>query len=109
MAYINPRLLNELINNSRKCDLTHKHSAVVMKNNQPISFGYNQLRGNNSWHAECDAIRSYLINKGHRRWVTRHFSQCILCNQGSKEYSTMSVKHKSNSNTCQSVESIAHV
>jgi hypothetical protein len=52
-----PELANKSIQN-------HRHGAILLKNGTPISWGFNVIRGNTTWHAEGDAIRRYLLSQG---------------------------------------------
>jgi hypothetical protein len=49
--------------------ITHKHAAVVISNGQPAAYGVNNIRGARPYHAEAEAVRSYLINRGLLGWV----------------------------------------
>lgn len=49
--------------------ITHKHAAVVMIKGRPMAYGVNSMRGARPYHAEADAIRSYLISRGLLGWV----------------------------------------
>ena len=49
--------------------IMHKHSAVILSNGTPKAYGINTIRGARPFHAEANAIRSYLINRGLLGWV----------------------------------------
>ncbi len=46
-----------------KSQITHRHSAVIIKNGAPIIWGFNNIKGADTYHAEHDAIRKYLAMK----------------------------------------------
>lgn len=43
-----------------KSQLTHQHSAVVIKSGKPVAYGVNQLSGGKTYHAEHSALIRYL-------------------------------------------------
>ena len=51
---------NGLFELANKSLMTSKHAACVIKSGKIIGHGFNTMCGNNSHHAECDAIRNYL-------------------------------------------------
>ena len=52
--------LHFLQNIANKSLMTSKHAACVIKSGKYITNGFNTICGNDSHHAECDAIRNYL-------------------------------------------------
>jgi hypothetical protein len=48
---------------ANKSQINHQHSAVIIKNGTPIIWGFNNIRGVNTYHAEHDVIRKYLAMK----------------------------------------------
>ena len=51
-----------------KSHVNHKHAAVIIINGKPVSYGFNSIRGGRTEHAECAALRSYLISRGFLGW-----------------------------------------
>jgi len=67
MSNINARLQNMLSRLpalASKSIQNHRHGAILLKNGTPVSWGFNAIRGNKTWHAEGDAIRRYLLSQG---------------------------------------------
>ena len=54
---------------SNKGLLSHKHAAAVVQNGDIQSLGVNSMRGYKPFHAEVEAVRSYLIPRGLIGWV----------------------------------------
>lgn len=57
-------LLSCLPSHAERSIQNHKHGAILIKNGDPISWGFNVVRGNTTWHAEGDVIRRYLNTQG---------------------------------------------
>lgn len=56
-----------MIEASKNSNITHKHSAMILCSGKPIIIAKNSIRGNNSCHAEYEALYRYLILHGQRR------------------------------------------
>ena len=52
--------INHLIELARVSDYTHKHAAMILKNNRPIVYSINTRFGNTSRHAEDNVIRKLI-------------------------------------------------
>jgi hypothetical protein len=57
-------LLTKLSKTAEKSIICHQHGAVLLKNGTPILWGYNNIVGNVTLHAECSVIRQFLRLKG---------------------------------------------
>ena len=60
---------------ANKSQLNHQHSAVILKNGTPIIWGFNNIKGLRTYHAEHDAIRKYLAMKCIK---SRSIEPCLL-------------------------------
>ena len=65
------KLFSKLIDNAKKSDIMHQHSAVLMYNGAPVAWGFNRISGNKTHHAEHDAIRKFLLSRGMIGWVNQ--------------------------------------
>jgi hypothetical protein len=87
MSNLSKRLQNLLYRlpfEAEKSVQQHQHGAILIKNGAPISWGYNVVRGNKTWHAEGDVIRRYLITQGVMNYEKQ---QCILWRSRKRETS----------------------
>jgi len=48
---------------ANKSQINHQHSAVLLKNGTPVVWGFNNIKGITTYHAEHDVIRKYLAMK----------------------------------------------
>ncbi len=73
-------LLPKLSEFAEKSIICHQHSAVVLENGTPVTWGYNNIKGNSTLHAECNAIKQFLRVKGLQYFKKRRDNkpQCIL-------------------------------
>jgi hypothetical protein len=74
---MNSRLVsvaNKLRNIACRSNMTQQHAAVLLKGSTPIVYGFNTIRGNDTYHAEHDVIRRYLLTIG----LPYEKQQCIL-------------------------------
>jgi len=62
-------IIPTLYNNALKSQLSHKHSALLIRNGKIVSYGINNIHGLDSYHAEINAIRNYLIKKGYIKYI----------------------------------------
>jgi len=65
-------ILSKLPAYAMKSSICHQHGAVVIRNGSPIVYGFNEIKGNNTYHAEHDVIRRYLALYGLKD------KQCLL-------------------------------
>lgn len=72
-------LMSKLSNIARKSEINHQHAAVIIRNGNPVAWGINSIKGNNTCHAECDAIRKYLLSSCKTGYAREHRS--LLWNQ----------------------------
>lgn len=63
------KLANTMPSIANKSLITHKHAATVLVNGLPAASGVNTMRGQHPYHAETDAIRSFLIARGYLGYV----------------------------------------
>lgn len=58
------RLLGKLSDIAKQSIIQHRHSAVLINNGVPVSWGYNSIIGTKTHHAEYAAIKSYMLQCG---------------------------------------------
>jgi hypothetical protein len=78
-------LLPKLCEFAEKSTICHRHGAVLLKNGTPITWSYNNIKGNNTLHAEHNVISQFLRIKGVE--VSSYFekrkaikTRCVLWN-----------------------------
>lgn len=57
------KFLPLLIEYACKSEVTHRHAAVLVYGGKAVSWGFNNISGNRTRHAEFDAIRKFLISR----------------------------------------------
>lgn len=67
------KFLYKLAKLSEKSDISHHHSAVLVKNGSAVCWGYNSFHSGKTVHAEENVIMKYI------RCKTRGKEQCLLC------------------------------
>jgi hypothetical protein len=75
-------ICSRLPSHACKSVMNHRHSAVLIKNGNPVSFGFNTIKGERTYHAEHDVILKYLYQRGIKG---RQKVQRILQRQGYEE------------------------
>lgn len=68
-------ILKRLPQIASKSAVNHQHGAIVIRNGVPVAWGFNNIKGNRTYHAEHDVIRKYLSLRGIKGWEK---GQCIL-------------------------------
>lgn len=56
-------ILDRLPYYADKSNINHQHGAVLIKNGSPIIWGFNSIKGNNTYHAEHEVINRYLLSQ----------------------------------------------
>lgn len=72
------RILNKLARIAENVPyMTHSHGAVLLKNGVPLAYGWNNIRGESTIHAERHVLEQYIRSTSYS-FKEGLFEQCSL-------------------------------
>jgi hypothetical protein len=87
------RIIDQLIPLTSECDMTSKHTAMLLSKKKPITYGFNHHRSCNnnqmilSFHAEMHVLSKYFsMNNEHSLRNFMNDSDFTLMNRGKQSY-----------------------
>jgi hypothetical protein len=66
-----------------RSSIKNQHGALLLKNGRPMYYGFNEIKGNFTYHAEHDVLRRYLAANGIYDWEKE---RCLLRGEQCKQF-----------------------